>query len=453
MPTSLEVVSASSRRDQLSEKFASSSFAKNVLGPKVVEPLHQWYQDTVAEPDNDTEVSAEPTSSIDADVASTRQSQTSISPAVSDPTHSADAATATESNPSSRPDDLAKATATSSLASAQTAEAFFAGPDAHVEPAPQPEGAPTQAVATNDTNPNDDEEALLLVAPPSGFAGIKDILMRLKTRVKDHNLNVVAAGVAFWGLLAIPAVLTAVVSIYGLVSTPEEVEQQIEDSLSGASEEMRSLLTDQLSSIASGTGGGLALGAIVGIVLALWTSSGAVAKVMATLNTIWGVTEDRKFFKLRGTAVAITIGAIVGVGVAAFLLAALPVVLDEAGMGNAARWSLNIGRFPLMLVLMALGLSVLYWVAPNVARKYRVITWGAVWATILWLLLSGAFSVYTANFGSYNETYGAIAGVVVLLLWLFITAFMVLIGAEIDAIKDERNAERANAATAKSDRT
>jgi membrane protein len=437
----------------LSEKFASSSFAKNVLGPKVVEPLHQWYQNTVAEPDNDTGISVDPKNSTEADVPSKLDSETSISPATSDPTPSADANRATESSPSARPDDLAKAAATSSLASAQAAEAFFAGPDAHVEPAPQPVGAPTQTAATNGTNPKEEEEEEEepLVAPPSGFAGIKDILMRLKTRVKDHNLNVVAAGVAFWGLLAIPAVLTAVVSIYGLVSTPEEVEQQIEDSLSGASEEMRSLLTDQLSSIASGTGGGLAIGAIVGIVLALWTSSGAVAKVMATLNTIWGVTEDRKFFKLRGTAVAITIGAIVGVGVAAFLLAALPVVLDEAGMGNAARWSLNIGRFPLMLVLMALGLSVLYWVAPNVARKYRVITWGAVWATILWLLLSGAFSVYTANFGSYNETYGAIAGVVVLLLWLFITAFMVLIGAEIDAIKDERNAERTNATAAKGD--
>lgn len=264
--------------------------------------------------------------------------------------------------------------------------------------------------------------------------------MGVKTRVKDHNLNVVAAGVAFWGLLAIPATLTAVVSIYGLVSTPEEVENQIEDSLSGASAEVQTIIGDQLRSVAGASGGGLAIGAIVGVLLALWTTSGAVSKVIATLNTIWGVKEDRGFLRLRGMAVGLTVGAIAFVGGAGFLLAALPATLDKAGLGDAARWSLNIARFPVLLVVMAVGLSVLYWAGPNRHGRLKLLTWGATIATILWLVLSGLFSFYTASFASYNETYGSLGAIVIMLLWLFITAFVVLVGAEIDAERESLDA-------------
>ena len=165
-------------------------------------------------------------------------------------------------------------------------------------------------------------------------------------------------------------------------------------------------------------------------------ATAAPKKVIATLNTIWDVKEDRGFLKLRGMAVGLTVGAIAFVGGAGFLLAALPATLDKAGLGDAARWSLNIARFPLLLVVMAVGLSVLYWAGPNRQGPLKLLTWGATIATILWLVLSGLFSFYTASFASYNETYGSLGAIVIMLLWLFITAFVVLVGAEIDAERE-----------------
>ena len=424
-------VTSPSRREQLSNRLATSSFVRKVVGPKVVEPLNDWYEASASSTDNpDTGVEAtaggppaEQTSSV-ADAPAEHE----VDVRDIDVRDAAAVAAATGTEGSVTVDTAADdPPASASLAAARSAEAFFAGPDAGIEPEPQPRAQPEQPATP---------------AVATGLrAAVKDILQRVKVRVKEHNLNVVAAGVAFWALLAIPATLTAALSIYGLVADPDDVEEQIEDALSGASEEVRELIGDQLSSIAGGSGGGLALGAIIGIVLALWTSSGAVAKVIATLNVIFGVPEDRRFAHLRGLSVLLTLGAVVAVGAAAFVLAALPTVLAEAGLGDLARWLINVGRFPAMLVLMAMGLSILYSLGPNVPRRFRILSWGAVWATALWLFVSGLFSIYTANFASYNETYGTIGGLVVVLLWLFLTAFMVLIGAEIDAARDERARE------------
>lgn len=407
---------APTRREQLSERLAESSLVKNVIGPKVLEPMSRWYEEHVddeagdqAAPPPEPDIAAEPVVDL------------------------------TETPPSSP-----------SLAAAKAAEAFFSGPDAGDRPAPGPEPADAtrpgarqlaeSAVAAGQT-------AVTKAAdiPRSRLQRINDIGRRVKTRIKDHNLAVVAAGIAFWGLLAIPAVLTAVLSIYGLVADEADVESQIEGNLDALPDEAREIITGQLESVAGASGGGLAVGVVVGLVLALWTSSGAIAKVIATLNTIWGVPEDRKFLKLRGLALGITLGSIVFVAGAAFLLAVMPAVLSEVGLADAGRWLLNAGRFPALLVLMAAGLAILYWVGPNRTTRYRPLTWGAVLATLLWVVVSGAFSVYTARFGSYNETYGTLGAIVILLMWLFLTAFVVLIGAEIDAAREDADTAAAPA--------
>lgn len=384
---------------------------KNVIGPKVLEPMADWYEQRVATapvagggPDPGTDTSSEDASAFGAEPAS--------------------------------------------LASARAAEAFLAGADSGDRPAAPTTAPPTstardapsagEEVAFDEPAGSPEPDHPPVAAAASRFARVKHTALAVKDRIKEHNLNVVAAGVAFWALLAIPAILTAVVSIYGLVASPDDVEGQVDDALSGASPEVQQVVGDQLSAVAGASGGGLAVGAGVGILLALWTSSGAVAKVIATLNVIWGVTEDRKFLKLRGLAVALTVGAILLVGAAGFLLAVLPAVLGETDIGDAARWLLNTARFPALLLAMAVGLSILYWAGPNRKRRLRLVTWGAVTATVLWLIVSGLFSIYTASFASYNETYGSLGAVVVLLLWLFITAFMVLLGAEIDAANEDR---------------
>ena len=376
---------------------------QNVIGPKLLEPVAEWYG------------------------ASQRESDESGS----DPDAGPSVETLPGSDQSTSPLPDADST---SLASAQVAEAFFAGPDAGATPTAEPTGAASSASEPGLI-------AAVIDVPVSRSALIKDVALRVKTRIKSHNLAVVAAGIAFWGLLAIPAMLTAVLSIYGLFADPAKVEGQIEDNLGALPEEARTIITGQLESVAGASGSGLAVGAAIGIVLALWTSSGAIAKVIATLNTIWGIDETRKFAKLRGLAVLITLGAIVFVMGAAFLLAALPPLLSEVGLADIGRWLLNAGRFPALLGFMAASLAFLYWIGPDHRSKYRVVTWGALSATLLWVVVSGLFSVYTSKFASYNETYGTLGAAVILLLWLFLTAFMVLIGAEIDASREERAAE------------
>ena len=170
-----------------------------------------------------------------------------------------------------------------------------------------------------------------------GAARTKDVLAGLKDGIKNHNLVVVAAGIAFWGLLAIPAVLFATLSVAGLVLDPATVKDEVNNNLGGLPEEARTIIGDQLENVSAGSTGGLIAGLVVGLVLALWTTSGAMAKMMSTLNTIYGTTEHRKFWVLRGIALLLTVGGIVFISGAVFLLAAMPALLGEIdAVGDSA---------------------------------------------------------------------------------------------------------------------
>lgn len=284
-------------------------------------------------------------------------------------------------------------------------------------------GSATDSVAGTDID-------LTPSSPKAFLASMRE----LSTRIKNHNLVVVAAGIAFWGLLAIPAILFAVVSIAGLVLDPATVKDQVNTNLEGLPDEARSIIGDQLESVSGGSTGGLVFGLVFGIVLALWTASGAVAKLMGALNTIYDTTETRKFLKLRGIALALTFGGIIFVSSAIFLLAVLPALLGSIdAVGDSAATLFVWLRFPVLGLVMIVALGVLYHLGPDRQTKYRPFTVGALVAMVLWITLSGLFSVYTSTIGSYNETYGSIGGIVILLLWLFITAFVVLLGAEIHA--------------------
>jgi len=272
---------------------------------------------------------------------------------------------------------------------------------------------------------------------PTTLAALMASLREIGQRIKNHNLVVVAAGIAFWGLLAIPAILFAVVSIAGLVLDPETVKEQVNDNLTNLPDDARKIIGEQLASVSGGSTGGLIAGLVVGLLLALWTASGAMAKLMGALNTIYDTVETRNFFKLRGTALGLTFGGIVFVSGAIFLLAALPPVLRSVdAVGDTAADLFVWLRFPVLGVVMIVALGVLYHVGPDRSTKYRPLTLGALVATVLWLSLSALFTVYTSTVSSYNETYGSIGGIVILLLWLFITAFVVLLGAEIHAQRE-----------------
>lgn len=265
-----------------------------------------------------------------------------------------------------------------------------------------------------------------------------DLLRTLKTRVTRHNAPIFAAGVAFFAFLALIPALTAVIGVYGLVADPDEVTRQLTDALSGAPESTRQFLVDQMSDISSGSTGALGLSVGVSLLLAAFSASGAVANLLKSLNVAYEIEETRRPWKLRGVALALMTGGVLVLCIVMFLMAALPPLLRDWGMGGAARLALGIGRYPILGVVMAASLSALYRLGPDHRGNDqplapRFLTAGGLVATALFVVLSALFSFYTANLGSYGETYGPLATIIVLLLWFQLSALSIIVGAELDS--------------------
>ncbi|MEM8706607.1 MAG: YhjD/YihY/BrkB family envelope integrity protein [Actinomycetota bacterium] len=272
---------------------------------------------------------------------------------------------------------------------------------------------------------------------------VKDLALAVKDRITRHNAPIFAAGVAFFAFLALIPALTGIIGIYGLVSDPDDVTEQLTDALEGAPETTRDFLVDQMESIAGGSGGALGLSVAISIALALFSASGAVANLIKSLNVAYELEETRKPWMLRGLALGLMLGGIVLLLVVLFLMAALPPLLAEIGLGSAASLALNTLRFPILGAVMAVGLSVLYRLGPDHRGNDKplsptLITVGGIVATVLFVVLSGLFSFYTANLGSYGETYGPLATIIVLLLWFQLSALAIIIGAEVDAERSDR---------------
>ena len=177
---------------------------------------------------------------------------------------------------------------------------------------------------------------------------------------------------------------------------------------------------------------------MIGILGALWSASGYVGAFSRALNRIYEVDEGRPMWKLRAQQLLLTAVGLVVAAAVAFLLAVsgrvAQAVGNRLGLGDAALTVWSIGRWPVVLVLVMLGVALLYYLGPNVKQPtFRWITVGAVVAIVAWIIASLLFGLYVANFSSYNKTYGALAGVIVFLLWLWITNLALLFGAEIDA--------------------
>ena len=262
-------------------------------------------------------------------------------------------------------------------------------------------------------------------------AGWWDIVKRLRTRVRDDNIPLLSAGVAFYAMLSIFPALIAVISIYGLVAEPQSATAQVQKLADIMPDQARETLTGQLEALTKSAGKGLSLGAALGILAAIWTASAGMKAMIAGINVAYDQIETRKFLKLRGLALLLTLGAIVTMAVAIGIIVVLPVVTGL--LGPAGRILLAIVRWPLLAGLMLVGVGVLYRFAPNRRdAKWRWLTAGSVMATLLWLLGSGVFSLYVNSFATYNRTYGVLGAVIILLTWLFLSSFVVLLGAELN---------------------
>jgi membrane protein len=257
---------------------------------------------------------------------------------------------------------------------------------------------------------------------------------------KADQVPLLAAGVAFYAFMAIFPAMIAVTLLYGLFADPATIADQVDAAGGALPDDVRALIVEQLRNLATTQRTGAGIGAILSLLLALWSASAGVGNLMTAISTAYDEQEQRGFVKKRAIALALTLGAVVLLLVVLGLVAVLPVVL-QIFSGGALRVLLEIARFLLVAVVVAIALAVLYRIAPDRdAPKFRWVSVGAVVATVLWLLASIGFSIYVANFSNYAKTYGALASVVILLFWLWITAYAILLGAEINAESEQQTA-------------
>ena len=264
--------------------------------------------------------------------------------------------------------------------------------------------------------------------------GWLDIAKRVKEQIKRDRLSIVAAGVAFYGLLAVFPGLVALVGLYGLVADPASVQGHVA-TLSGIlPTEAAEVLNRQLHDLVSTDRTALGIGAIGGLLLALWSASSAVRTLMEALNVAYHEEERRGLIAFYGTAFVLTFGAVLAVIVALGLVIALPALFNAIGLNWLVEMAVSFVRWPVLAVLAIAGFAVLYRYGPSRAQpRWRWVSWGAAVAVAMWLIGSALFSLYVTRFGNYNETYGAAGAVVILLMWFLLSSYAILIGAEINA--------------------
>jgi membrane protein len=266
------------------------------------------------------------------------------------------------------------------------------------------------------------------------WLGWKDILWRTYREMQTDRLFSIAAGVAFYVLLAIFPAITALVSAYGLFFNATTITDNfslLDDILPG---NVLDLMREQAGRIAANGGGALGIGVIAGILVALWSTMSGVKAVIDALNVTYEEQESRSLIKLNLVALALTLA-----GFAAFLLVVgavvvLPLVLSFVGLGGVTATLAWMVRWPALFVLLLVGLSVLYRYAPDRKRaRWQWVSVGSVFATVAWIAASFVFSWFLAHFANYNATYGSLGAAVGLMMWLWISATLVLLGAELNA--------------------
>ena len=310
-------------------------------------------------------------------------------------------------------------------------------------------GAAAQRITTDPTEPQEISLDLNAGRPdpddprkpdsPTDLTGrsLRYVLRQTAREFSDDQCTDLAAALTYYAVLSIFPALVVVVSLLGVFGqgqrTSDTILQLVEDVVPGSAAETLRQPIEQLVGTPSA---GFAL--VVGILGALWSASGYVGAFGRAMNRIYEVDEGRPFWKLRPQQLLLTATSLVVVAAVAFMLAITGPVAETLGgylgMGETALTVWNVGRWPIVLLLVTLGVALLYYAGPNVEQpKFRWISVGAGIAIVAWVIASVGFGVYVSQFGSYNKTYGALAGVIVFLLWLWITNLALLFGAEVDA--------------------
>jgi membrane protein len=263
--------------------------------------------------------------------------------------------------------------------------------------------------------------------------GWTDILRRVWKDTGKRNLSLVAGGVTYYLLLAVFPALAALVSVYGLVANPADVAKSVQ-SLSGMLPSSTvEVIGEELQQLVSASSRSLGFGAVIGIVIALWSGVRGMRGMMAALNIAYDQPEGRGFIRFNVTALLLTFVVVVGGLISLVLVAGLPVLLNEAGARGPGRWIGLIVEWPILVVFIMGMVALICRYGPDRSKpKWKWASPGVIVATVLWIFGSIAFTVYVYDFGSYNKTYGMLGISLVLLSWVWLSVFVVLFGAEVN---------------------
>lgn len=265
--------------------------------------------------------------------------------------------------------------------------------------------------------------------------GWRQVVIRVWHEIGNDNISLVAAGVAFYGLLGIFPAISALVLIYGLVADPVQVRDQLAVLRDVMPAEGYSILENQTTALAGQGRGSLGFGLILSLLLAIWSAKKGVTALITALNIAYEEDDRRGFIRRNLIQLGFTVAGIVFMLAALTAIAALPAIVGMLrATGIIDETALLWTRWVLMAVMLALMLALLYRFGP--ARSQAKMSWinpGAIAASVLWIGGSIAFSSYVSNFATYNKTFGSLGAVVILLMWLYISAFVVCAGAELNA--------------------
>jgi membrane protein len=263
------------------------------------------------------------------------------------------------------------------------------------------------------------------------------VLKRTVTEFKEDNLTDWAAALTYYGILALFPGLLVLISLIGLAGA-NTAQSLIDNIASSAPGSAKNIITNALHEIQNSGKGSAGLLFIIGLAGALWSASAYVGAFSRASNAIYEVGEGRPFWKLRPQQLAITAVLVFFMALSLIAVVVTGGLADQVGkllgIGHTAVQAWDIAKWPVLVVLVAIMIAILYWASPNVKQPgFRWISPGSLLAVVIWIIASAAFALYVANFGSYNKTYGSLAGVIIFLVWMWISNVAILLGAEFDA--------------------
>ena len=308
------------------------------------------------------------------------------------------------------------------------------------------DASPRRVPTTLHQPPNSEDEVDRLRAGETGrgrqatspwripWRGWKDILWRTYEKMNENRLLAVAGGIVFYALLALFPAVTAFVSLYGLVADASTIGQHLSLAAGILPSGAVDILHEQLTRLTANRTSALSFGFVFGLLFALWSANSGTKAVIDGLNVAYGEIEKRSFVRLNILSLVFTLSAFLALTLAVGTVVVAPPLLLHIGLGGAANALIGILRWPALLAFVILGLAILYRYGPS--RREARWTWlsvGSVGAAVAWLVASALLSWYIANFGTYNATYGSLGAAIGMMMWMWVSMIVVLLGAQLNA--------------------